>query len=59
VIERADHFEVSTSMKRKDEVARSETRVNSTVLESRTEAGTDSLNDVDEVVVISNIRDMV
>ena len=46
-------------MKRKDEVTRSETRVNSTVLESCTEAGTDSLNYIDQVVVISYIRDMV
>jgi dihydropteroate synthase len=40
---------------RKDEVARSETRMNSSVLESCTQAGTDSLNDIDQVVVVSYI----
>jgi dihydropteroate synthase len=59
VIEWADHFEISTAVKRKDEVARSETRMNSPVLKSCTQAGTDSLNDIDQVVVVSYIRDMV
>jgi hypothetical protein len=59
VIKRADHFEVSATVKWENEITSSETRMNSTVLEGCTETGADSLDDVDKVVVISNIRDMV
>jgi hypothetical protein len=59
VIKWADHFEVRATVKRENEITGSETRMNPAVLESCTETGADSLNYVDKVVVISNIRDMV
>jgi hypothetical protein len=59
VIQWADHFKVGTTVKREDEVPSSKAGVNSTVLKGRSETGADSLDDVDEMVVISNIRDMV